>query len=81
MNIALTEEWERYVRERVASGASATAEEAVAEALALLKSRDELRGEIETGLREADAGEFEEFTAEDVIREGRGRLEARKRAV
>lgn len=38
---------------------------------------EELLAEIDIGLREADRGEFVEFTAEDVIRAGLAALAAR----
>jgi hypothetical protein len=36
---------------------------------------EELKREIEIGVEQADRGEFVEFTAQDIIREGREILE------
>jgi predicted transcriptional regulator len=40
---------------------------------------DDLRAEIEIGLRDAEAGNFVEFTAAEIIAEGREELRRRQR--
>ena len=40
----------------------------------------ELRRELDIGLAQAERGEFVEFTAEDIKREGRTELERRRKA-
>jgi antitoxin ParD1/3/4 len=80
MSIKLSAEWEALLQDRVRAGAYPTVEDAVAEALELLKARDELRQDIQLGVDEADRGELVDFDAEDIIAEGRRSLEARKRA-
>lgn len=81
MKVVLPPELEAFVHDKVKSGEFATAAEALAEGVRLLKERDELRHEISAGLEQADRGEFVEFTAEDIMAEGRRALEARKKAV
>jgi antitoxin ParD1/3/4 len=80
MSIKLSAEWEAFLQDRVRAGAYPTVEDAVAEALELLKARDELRQDIQLEVDEADRGELVDFDAEDIIAEGRRSLEARKRA-
>lgn len=80
MSIVLSAEWEAFLRDRVRAGAYPTVQEAVEDALRLLKARDELRQEVQVGIDEADRGELVDFDAEDIIAEGRRSLEARKRA-
>ena len=64
MNVSLTPEHERYVKNKVGSGLYASASEVVREGLRLLQEQDqlktlrleELRKQIELGLAEAEAG-------------------------
>ncbi|MBM3934113.1 MAG: type II toxin-antitoxin system ParD family antitoxin [SAR202 cluster bacterium] len=79
MNVSLTPELEKYVRDKVDSGSYITSSEVVREALRLLQERDriyesrlaELRREIKKGLSSPDAGELD---FEAVKREGLKRL-------
>ena len=87
MKVVLRNEAQRFVEEKVRSGQYASAEEAVNALLALVQEQErwtaddvaELRDEIDVGLREADRGEFVQFTAEDVIAEGHAALSARRK--
>jgi antitoxin ParD1/3/4 len=81
--ISLNEEDRRFIEEIVKSGRYFSESEVVAEALSEFKVREairrekmtELRSKIESGIAQADRGEFVEFTAADVMAEGRKRLE------
>lgn len=61
MNVTLTPDLERLVREHVATGQYRTAVEVIREALRLLKERDvafkELQQDIAAGLEQLDRGE------------------------
>lgn len=76
MTINLRPELRRYVEEQVKAGRFADADEAVNVALdAMMRDGlDDLRHEIKVGIDAADRGEYADFTAEDVIAEGRARL-------
>ena len=56
MEIELSSEAVQFVEGLVASGQYKSANEAVAEALRLLMSRQQLRGDIQKGIDELDAG-------------------------
>ena len=84
MNVRLTPELERFVQAQVTSGRYASVDDALNAAVALLQTDDQLpddldklRSIVDVGLAEADAGQFVEFTAEDVITERRAAYEAR----
>ena len=81
MNITLPPDLEAFVHDKVKSGEFSTPADALAEGVRLLQERDKLRQEVLVGLEQADRGEFVEFTAEDIMAEGRHALEARKKAV
>jgi antitoxin ParD1/3/4 len=49
---------ERYLEQAIASGAYRDRAEALDEALALLKRRDQLRGDIRAGIEQADRGQL-----------------------
>lgn len=80
--ITLREEDERFLDEVVKSGRFLTHSDAVAEALADLKVREaireqrisELRSKVQAGVEQANRGEFVEFSAQDIIAEGRRKL-------
>ena len=82
MNVNLTPELERAVREKVDSGLYNSASEVVREALRLMKERDalqqirleELRKEIRAGIAQADRGELSDLDIEQIKAEGRERL-------
>jgi len=84
--ISLKEEDQRFLEEAVKSGRYFSESEVVAEALSEFKVREairrdkitELRARVQTGIDQADRGEFDGFTAEDVKAEGRKRLAARQ---
>ena len=65
MNVSVGRELEEYVKGKVASGDYATASEVVREGLRLLREKDlvlearlqALRGEIQLGLDQAEAGQ------------------------
>ena len=88
MNVSLTPELEQFVRQKVDSGLYNSSSEVVREALRLLEERerlkewklDELRRAIQEGIRSLEVGEGTPFDAEDVIRRGRARLEAKQTA-
>ena len=71
MNVSLTRELERLVQRRVASGMYTSASEVMREALRLLEERDrarqarlqQLRKEIDIGLRQLDRGQSRPFDA------------------
>ena len=68
-NVHLTEQMETYVRGQIRSGAYANLSEVVRAGIRLLMERDgarqfyALKSELEEAVRDAEAGEFEEFDA------------------
>ena len=66
-NVHLTDQMHRYAQGQVDAGAYANLSEVVRAGLRLLMERDgarqfyALKGELEVAVREAEAGEFEEF--------------------
>ena len=66
-NVRLTKQMEAYVHRQVRSGAYANPSEVVRARIRLLMDRDgtrqfhALKAELEEAVREAEAGEFEEF--------------------
>ena len=80
--ISLKDEDQHFLEEVVKSGRYLSESEVVAEALSDFRVReairraklDELRAKVQVGIEQADRGDFVEFTAEDVKREGRARL-------
>jgi antitoxin ParD1/3/4 len=85
MNINLTPQLEDLVRQKVASGLYTSASEVVREALRLMDEKDrlltakldQLRQDIREGL---DSGPATPWDPEEIKREGRARLAARKSA-
>ena len=57
MNIELPADAVHFVEALVAAGQYKSADEAVAEGIRLLMSRQQLRAEIQTGIEELDAGQ------------------------
>ena len=57
MNIELPEDAVQFVEGLVASGQFASADEAVAEGVRLLMSRQQLRADIQKGIDQLDAGQ------------------------
>lgn len=66
-NVHLTDQMHRYAQGQVDAGAYANLSEVVRAGLRLLMERDgarqfyALKGDLEAAMREAEAGEFEEF--------------------
>jgi antitoxin ParD1/3/4 len=84
MNVSLTAELERLIRDKVASGAYASASEVVRDALRLLEQHDQAAAEHSAALRKAWAegiasGPGGELDFEGIKRKARTRLK-RKRA-
>lgn len=79
MTVSLPGELQAFVEEQVRAGHYATVDEAIVAAVARLQSESEfaqeevaeLRAKVDVGIAEADAGNFVEFTAEEVIAERR----------
>jgi len=84
MNVSLAPELERFLNEQVRSGRYSSTEEAVGNAVELLKEMEEAEGRLETLLQEAeDSGPATEMTAQDwadIESEGFKRLRSRKSA-
>jgi antitoxin ParD1/3/4 len=57
MNIELPEDAVQFVEGLVASGQFASADEAVTEGVRLLMSRQQLRADIQKGVKELDSGQ------------------------
>ena len=87
MVVSLSAAAKTFVDEKVRAGQFASAEEAVNGLLSVVQEQErltpadieELRAEVDIGIADADDGRFVQFTAEDVIRQGRAALAARKR--
>ena len=58
MNLNLPYEVKNFVKGLVAQGRYSSEEDAIVEGIKLLMGREQLRGEIETGVKQLDAGEF-----------------------
>lgn len=82
--ITLRDEDGLFLEKVVKSGRYHTKSEAVAEAVSELRVREavrqervaELRAQVMAGVEQADRGEFVEFSASEVIADGRARLAA-----
>ena len=87
MTISLRPELENYVAEKVRTGQYRSAEEAVNALLAMTMDQErltpedvaELRAALDPAIAEADRGEFVEFTAEQIIHEGRAGLPKKRK--
>ncbi|MCA9065494.1 MAG: type II toxin-antitoxin system ParD family antitoxin [Planctomycetaceae bacterium] len=84
MTITVPPEFAQFVAERIASGRFRSEEDALTEALDLLRRREQkleaLRAEIQIGLDAIEAGRIHPFDAEDIIRRGRERLSGQSSA-
>lgn len=84
--ISLNDEDQRFIEDIVKSGRYFSESEVVAEALSEFKVREairreklaELKSKVQSGIDQADRGDFVEFTAEEVMAEGRKRLAAKQ---
>lgn len=85
MTIKLRPDLARYVDQKVEAGLCADAEAFVNDLVEMQKAQEDqspgkpwtledLRREIAIGIEQADRGEFVEFDAETIIREGRRRM-------
>jgi len=87
MTVMLKPDTQRFVEEKVRSGEYASPEEAVNALLAFVQEQQkltpediaELRAEVDIGLKDADAGKFVDYTAEDIIAEGRAALASKRK--
>jgi Arc/MetJ-type ribon-helix-helix transcriptional regulator len=78
--IISSQELEKFLDGLVQSGRFSSREEAVHDALMHRKKEIEwLRAELQPAIDALDRGEYVEFTAEDIIREGRTRLAHRQK--
>ena len=96
-NVNLTQQQADFIRERIAAGDYQSVSEVVRAGLRLLKERDDaqeaklkwLRGEIQKGLDDIEAGRYVELNTEEdyrafreeLTREGRKRLALEQRNV
>jgi len=79
MNVTLTPEVWKFVEQKISSGRYRSPEDVVNGLFTLVRHQkelwpenlEELRAEIDLGIDDADHGRFAEFTAEDIIAEGR----------
>jgi antitoxin ParD1/3/4 len=86
MRVTLSRDLQRFVEEKMRTGGYSKPGEVVRDALLAMQAQDdltpdeivELRREVMIGVRQAERGEFVEFTAADVDAEGRRILAARK---
>jgi antitoxin ParD1/3/4 len=86
MNVSLSPELERLVREKVDSGLYPTEGDVIEEALRLLENRDrlrairreELREEMAVGIEQTDRGEVAPLDADAIRAEARDRPEGRE---
>ncbi len=90
MNVSLTPELDRLVKQKLKSGMYKTASEVVREALRLLKQRDEqfqrLRADVQAGLDQIERGASSDYSATSlrdlasrVKRRGRNQLGRRSK--
>jgi antitoxin ParD1/3/4 len=87
MTVSLTPEIEKFVAEKVRTGQFRSADDAVNALLAMSMAQEqltpdevaELRAELDPAIAEADRGEFVEFTAEQIIAEGRAAMAAKRK--
>lgn len=85
MGDKLSPDNQAFVDELIRAGRCADADEAIDAALRRWReeeilapwTEERLREELAIGLRQLDRGEYSDFTAEDIIREGRERLKER----
>ncbi|MEN6437485.1 MAG: type II toxin-antitoxin system ParD family antitoxin [Syntrophobacter sp.] len=82
MNVNLTPQLEKLIKEKVASGLYNSASEVVREALRLMKEQDRVRAvkleQLRRDIREGlESGESTPWDAEEIKREGRRRRAAR----
>lgn len=89
LSITLRDEDQRFIEAAVKSGRYVSESEAIADALAELRAREEVRNariadlkaKVQIGLDQLDRGEGEEWSSADIKAEGRAALAARRSAV
>ena len=87
MDVSLKPDLEKFINDQVRSGRFSSTQEALNAAVAHLQAETEftagelheLREAVGAGAAQADRGEFVEFTAEDIIAEGRAARAAQKK--
>jgi antitoxin ParD1/3/4 len=87
MNVSLTPELEKFVRQKVKTGRYLSVSEVIREALRLLEERDmqrqmrieKLRQEVAVGIEQSDRGEI--FDGEEVVAEILEEIELEERAI
>ncbi|MEG3929707.1 MULTISPECIES: type II toxin-antitoxin system ParD family antitoxin [unclassified Microcoleus] len=87
MNVSLTPELEKFVRQKVNTGRYLSASEVIREALRLLEERDmqrqmrieKLRREVAVGIEQSNRGET--FDGEEVVAELLEEIELEERAI
>jgi antitoxin ParD1/3/4 len=87
MNVSLTPELEKFVRQKVKTGRYLSVSEVIREALRLLEERDmqrqmrleKLRREVAVGIEQSDRGEI--FDGEEVVAELLEEIELEERAI
>ena len=88
VTITLRDEDQRFIESAMKSGRYVTESEAVSDAIAELRTREEfhqarlaeLRAKVTVGIAELDRGEGAEWNVEDIKAEGRALLAGRKAA-
>lgn len=88
MNIRLDPTYEKIVNSLINSGLYRDADEVVRDGVRQLQQRDleradrlaALRAEIQVGIDQIDNGQFKPFSADEIKREGRKLLKARRKA-
>ena len=89
MEISIHPDLQKFIDEQIKAGRYTTPDAVINSALGQLQAQvdfppadiEELRREVEIGIEQADRGEFVEFTAEDIMREGREMLPRKQKAV
>ena len=84
MSVSIPSEFSQFVDELVAGGAYPSQSAVVQDALRLLKQRqqrfNELKAEIEIGIREGDRGEASELDVEQFLTELNAEYDAERRS-
>lgn len=86
MDVSIVPHLQRFVDDEIRAGRYATPDEVINSALAHLAIHnqfsadeiEELKSELSIGVEQADRGEFADFSAEDITREGRELLRQKK---
>ena len=83
MRVSLRPDLEQFIQEKVRTGQYPSADAVVTDAVEAMRAQEastpeeieDLRQELAEAIAQADRGEFVEFTAEDIIAEGKALLE------